>query len=147
MGRLSDLKGKKVYLDANIFIYFLEGLPPFKEVVKKIFQAIENSEVHAVTSELSLAEVLVKPFSDKNDFLVREYGELLVSKTSFDVLPIRRNILIEAAKIRSKNGYKLPDAIHMTTALTEKCVFFLTNDKRFGKTSGIHTLILSDLAK
>ena len=147
MGRIDELIGKSVYLDTNIFVYFLEGMSPFNEAMKKIFQSIENSDIHAVTSELSLAEVLVKPFSDKNDFLIRKYEELFVSKASFEVLPIKRNVLIEAAKVRFKNGCKLPDAIHIATALAEKCSYFLTNDKRFGKTSGIQTLLLSEIAK
>ena len=63
MGRLTGLTGP-VYLDANIFIYALEGYPDFQARITILLEAMDHQEIEALTSELTLAEVLVKPFRE-----------------------------------------------------------------------------------
>ncbi len=50
------LHGKRIYIDTNIFIYAVEGYSEFVEPLTSFFSAIDNSELEAVTSELTLAE-------------------------------------------------------------------------------------------
>ncbi len=61
MGLVTDLAGQSVYLDANIFIYALEGHERFAAVLTELFGAFDRGEIRAVTSESALAEALVKP--------------------------------------------------------------------------------------
>jgi predicted nucleic acid-binding protein len=55
MGLATELKGKRVYLDANIFIYALNGFAPYAAAITELFTAIDAGEVVAVTSELTVA--------------------------------------------------------------------------------------------
>ena len=64
MGLVSLCEGRLVYLDTNVFIYALEGYPAFAEPLAALFRGIDNGTCRAVTSELTLAEVLVKPIKD-----------------------------------------------------------------------------------
>ena len=64
MGLIDAVLGQRVYLDANIFIYALEGHARYLPVLSDLFKIIDRDEAQAVTSELTLAEVLVKPFAD-----------------------------------------------------------------------------------
>ena len=41
-----------------------------------------------------------------------------------------RTILVEAARQRATLGMRMPDAIHVATALAAGCDAFLTNDRR-----------------
>jgi predicted nucleic acid-binding protein len=66
MGSLSDLGGASVYLDANVFIYFLEGFAPASDFLGRLFAEIDAGRIRGVTSELTLAELLVKPIRDAN---------------------------------------------------------------------------------
>ena len=60
MGGLRNaLQGKKVYLDANIFIYSLEGIEPWATLLEDVFLGLTNQEFSAVSSSLSLSECLV----------------------------------------------------------------------------------------
>ena len=59
-------KGTRVYLDANVWIYALEGYAEFVASVTALFARIDAGELIALTSELRLAEVLVKPFANDN---------------------------------------------------------------------------------
>jgi hypothetical protein len=61
---LNAIRGERVYLDTNIFIYALEGYPDFVEELAELFESLDEGNLSAGTSELTLAEVLVRPFID-----------------------------------------------------------------------------------
>ncbi len=63
----------RVYLDANVWIYALEGHAAYAAPLKTLFARIDTGEITAITSALTLAEVLVKPFADGNTALQRLY--------------------------------------------------------------------------
>jgi predicted nucleic acid-binding protein len=70
MGLRKDLKGKRVYFDANVFIYLMEGYPSFENSLRDIRDSIFNSESSICTSELTLCEVLVPAFRANNTGLL-----------------------------------------------------------------------------
>jgi predicted nucleic acid-binding protein len=55
---LAPLRGVLTYLDANVLIYAMEQVPGFT-VAGDILRAIDRGEIHALTSDLTLAEALV----------------------------------------------------------------------------------------
>ncbi|HSF48619.1 MAG TPA: PIN domain-containing protein [Burkholderiales bacterium] len=145
---LKDLAdGERVYLDANVFIYAFEGFPAFLPVLTALFARMDRGELSAVTSELTLAEVLVKPLQDGNDFLRQRYEETLKSSSALAVIPVSRAVLSRAAWLRARHEtLKMPDAIHLATALAAGCNRFLTNDYCLAALPGIAVAMLSDLA-
>ena len=117
MGIMDIIKGQRIYLDTNIFIYALEAYPEYVSTLTSVFAAIDGGIIKAVTSELTLAEVLIKPMMDESDGLKNIYLETLQSSEALSVIPINRKILIEAARLRAMSEtLHLPDAIHLATA-------------------------------
>ncbi len=145
MGILDIIQGNLVYLDVNIWIYALEGYPDFWEEITLLFQAIDRGNLKAVTSELSLAEALVKPMQLQNESLQKAYKTAISNRQNVAVLPVEREILIQAAQLRSTSKLKLPDAIHGATALKAQCTSFLTNDRAFKEITNLHTVLLSEV--
>jgi predicted nucleic acid-binding protein len=137
MATLTAILGRTVYLDTNIFIYTVEGYAPEEAFLRELFAALEDGRFTAVTSELSLAEVLVKPFELGREDVVAVYTELLTASDRLAVLPVDRAILVEAARQRAALGMRMPDAIHVATALAAGCELFLTNDGRLRLPSGL----------
>lgn len=135
----------RVYLDTNIFIYALEGYPAFRPALTALFESLDQRELTAVTSELTLAEALVKPLIDRHTERQTAYLQLLQSTTSLHVVPVSREVLIAAAQLRADTTLKLPDAIHVATAQLTGCVCFLTNDTRIPTLTGLTVRQLSDL--
>lgn len=113
MARLT-LSGR-VYLDTNIFIYALEGYRTFRTAIATLFDALDRQELFAVTSELTLAEALVKPFLDRNVEREAAYLRILQPSASLQMLPVNRDVLVAAARLRAETSIKLPDAIHAAT--------------------------------
>ncbi len=138
-----------VYLDTNVFIYALEGYSEYMPILTDLFQAIDTGRISACTSELTIAEVLVKPMLDQNSELVTSYLKILQAGANFSVLPVDRSVLINAAKLRAefRSQVRLPDAIHLSSALSCGCDNFLTNDKRLKSVKSLNVVILADMIR
>lgn len=140
------IEGDRVYLDANIFIYALEAYPAYANVLAELFDAIDNGEILGVTSELTIAEVLIKPLAEGNFTLQNAYLDAIQSSDTLLTASINRDTLIEAAKIRASNpAIRMPDAIHAATAKIIGCKTIITNDRRFQAATGVKVALLSDM--
>lgn len=145
MGILDAIQGNRVYLDTNIWIYASEGYPAFIHDLTQLFQSIDRGNLSAVTSELSLAEALVKPFQNQDLAKQTIYKQLISNSQNLTVIPVNRDVLIEAARLRANVNIKLPDAIHAATALLTQCSTFVTNDQRFQNVPGLTVVLLSQI--
>ncbi len=141
------LKGQRVYLDTNIFIYHLIGYEPLRPQLDVVFGLIDREEFQAVTSELALAEILVKPFRDGNSDQQVQCRDFLESNPRIKLHPITRSILISAARIRAESALKLADAIHLGTAQTAGSTITLTNDLRLATAGNMEFVLLSDVER
>ncbi len=113
---VNAIRGRRVYLDANIFIYAVEGYPDLSEELTELFDSFDGGTLVAITSELTLAEVLVQPLMENNLEVEAAYRKAVQSSAVLEVVPISRDILVEAARLRSQQTkLKLPDAIHGAT--------------------------------
>jgi len=144
---LNAIQGERVYLDTNIFIYALEAYPAFVDELTELFESLDEGNLSAVTSELTLAEVLVRPFIDGNIERQTAYQHALQSSEVLEVVPVSRDVLIEAARLRSVANLRLPDAIHGATARLTGCATFLTNDRRLLAIPNIEVVLLSEMIK
>ena len=105
--------GARVYLDANVWVYALEGYADFVASLTALFTRIDAGDLIAVTSELTLAEVLVKPIATNNAALQQRYVEALEASDSLLVIPVSKALWIDAATLRAKHAtLKLPHAVH-----------------------------------
>lgn len=145
MGLIERLAGQRVYLDANVFIYAVEGSAVFAEVLPPLLAAVAQSTQAAVTSELALAEVLVHPFRDGDRRREEAFTRAVRTHGGLTVVPVSRAVLVEAARLRAAfPTLKLPDAIHAATARLNACGVLLTNDARFAAIPGVEILQLSE---
>jgi predicted nucleic acid-binding protein len=145
MGLLDLIKGDRVYLDANIWIYASEGVSDYSQSLSALFEAVDAGLLKLVTSELSLAEILVRPIKEGNVLEQETYTEAITSTDGSTSIPINREILIRAAGIRANTKLKLPDAIHAATAINAGCTTFLTNDKQFRTVQDLYVLLISQI--
>jgi predicted nucleic acid-binding protein len=117
----------RLYLDANVFIYAIEGNPDVADPLRQLFDLFRAGRGIGVTSELTLAEVLPKTSSVRR----RNYLNMIVWSRIFDLRPVSREILMETADYREHAGMpKLPDAIDVVTAIRSECRTLLSADLR-----------------
>ncbi len=147
MGLIDRIMGQRIYLDTNIFIYAVEGYAEYLDVLTELFEKMDQGALTAVSSELTLAEILVKPIKDENLKAQDIYQQILQTSVGLEMVPVTRDILIEAARIRAQFGQKLPDAIHLGTAYLHNCSVFLTNDKRIKGITGVSRVLIDELVE
>jgi len=111
------------------------------------FAHIDQRRIEVVTSEITLAECLVKPFADKDIFAVETYMALLGEQPSLPVVPISRSILLSAAQLRAETKLKLPDAIHVATAKWAECSAFVTNDQGIKESDDLRIIMWDQLSE
>jgi predicted nucleic acid-binding protein len=117
----------RLYFDANIFIYAIQGEPRIFNPLQELFGLLKAKQGVAVTSELTLAEVM----AGARDVDRRSYLDLIIWSRIFDLRPVSRDILLETADYRKAAGMpKLPDAIHAVTAIHAGCRTILSRDRR-----------------
>lgn len=128
---MNDAVPQSVYFDANAFVEMFEKDSSIAALIRTLIVDVEPIVLQRHTSELTLAELLVKPMSDRNDPLVQLYTGFVQTSDLLNVAPISRKVLCTAAMTRADDGaIRLPDAIHIATALEQECGWFVTGDKR-----------------
>jgi predicted nucleic acid-binding protein len=134
----------KLYFDANVFIYAVEGSDDIAGRLRTLFELLSSNLNLAVTSELTLAEVLPKADPIRR----RTYLELILYSGLFNLYPVTRDILMETADYRRIAGVskpdasmpKLPDAIHVVTAVRAGCGRILSFDRALKLPEGMRRL-------
>jgi len=129
MGLRDTIKGKRVYFDANIFIYLTEGFPSLVQSLRDIRDSIYHGESKICTSELTLCEALVPAFRADNTGLLMLYRRFMEERGAFELIPTTREIYIRASLFRAQIGLKTSDASHVSSAVAFECKVFLTNDR------------------
>ena len=146
MGWVAALKGALVGLDTAPLIYYIETHPTYLPMVDPFFDALGRGEFVAVTSVVTLLEVLVHPIRASDSALADEYRDLLFNSATVSTLDVTPPIAEEAARLRAVYNLRTPDAIQLATAITASATHFLTNDARLKVVSGIQVLVLDELA-
>lgn len=145
MGRLNELLGQRVYLDTNIIIYIVEGNEKFDNILNSLLAEMSANRIIAVTSEITIAEALVKPFQTKSQPDQDAFRAFMSPTRNLEMIPILREVLESSAQIRATTKLKLPDAIHWATARIHNCDSFLTNDHLFSNVDPNLTRLISEL--
>lgn len=128
MDWLVQLQGKVVGLDIAPLIYFMERHPKYYQSTDHFFRALNRGDFRAVTSTITLTEVLVHPLRLGNTELARQYRTILTNSPELSIFPISIEVAEIAANLRASHNLRTPDAIQIATAIQQKSSFFLTND-------------------
>jgi predicted nucleic acid-binding protein len=118
-----------LYLDTNILISLFEGQHPRQLTLRAFMNlAIGSGNVAFHTSALSFSELLVKPYRTKDEVLAQHYLQLARSTDWLTVHQVAPIVIETAAALRAGTSLRLPDAIHVATAMLADCDHILTFD-------------------
>jgi predicted nucleic acid-binding protein len=137
-------RARRISLDTAPFIYFIEVDPRFAPLVRPLLEAISLGEKQAVSSIVTLAELLVKPIQQQRLDLARRYRDTLMGQPHLRLVSVESDVAEEAARIRARYGFRLPDAIQLATAALEDAEVFVTNDARLRSFDEVRVVVLDD---
>ncbi|MCC6139719.1 MAG: PIN domain-containing protein [Nitrospira sp.] len=132
-------------LDTNLFIYFLEDHPRYGAWCAALFDRIERGRNPAVTSTVTLLELLVQPYRDHKEELAQKIFALASTYPKIHWVPVTVTVADHAAELRARYRLSTPDAIQLATALGHKAARFYGNDKALRRVEEIECVILDDL--
>lgn len=119
---------QKVYLDSNLYISALNK-DALTEHIVALFEQAEAGTLQIVSSVLVYGEVIKKSSTAVYGHTMQFLDVLPVTYT-----PLDKTVMLLAAKLRlSHPALKLPDAIHIATALINNCEELLSEDKQLTK--------------
>lgn len=131
-----------VALDSNVFIAFLSQDDEFYQPALSIIKRIDTGKLQAVCSAIVYGEVV---YTATKESAIAEVGNFFDRLTHCANVPADKKVCVKAAELRIKYpSLKLPDAIHLATAILAKADIFVTADKPLVKIAAneIKTIML-----
>lgn len=133
---------RRIALDTSVFIYQLEANPRYLELTDPVFEWLSRPGSEAITSTITMMELLVPAYRSGGELRVDEFYALLTDFPALDWVPPTLKIADIAARIRAAHGLRTPDALQAATAVHSGATGLITNDSVFERVENIETLVL-----
>lgn len=133
---------RRIALDTSVFIYQLESNPRYLAFTDHIFAWIEKPYSRAVTSTITMTELLIQAYRDSDDDRVDHFYGLLSTYPNLEWIAPDLQIADLAAQIRALDRLRTPDALQAATAVRTQATALITNDPVFARVRGFETLVL-----
>jgi len=137
---------RRIALDTSIFIYQFEPNPKYFPYTDSIFRWLEQPGSAAITSTITMTELLVQPYRDGNQQRADEFYGLLSTYPNLGWIAPNLEIADLAARIRALHRLRTPDALQAATAVHMLSTGLITNDPVFERVEGLETMVLDELA-
>jgi len=136
---------ERIGIDTNLFIYFLEDHSRYGAWCASLFERIERGRNPAVTSTVTLLELLVQPYRKQKEELAQKIFALTSTYPKIEWVPVTMNLADRAAELRARYRLSTPDAIQLATAIGRNATRFYGNDRSLRRVKEIECLIVDDL--
>ena len=136
---------RRIALDTSIFIYQLEANPKYLAHTDPIFLWLERPGSTAITSTLTMTELLVLPYREGDEQRANDFYGLLSTYPNLEWVAPNLEIAELAARIRAFHRLQTPDALQAATAVHSLATGLITNDPVFERLESFETLVLGRL--
>jgi predicted nucleic acid-binding protein len=134
-----------IALDTSVFIYQLEANARYLALTDRVFSWLEKLNSRAVTSTITMTELLVQPYRDSDDQRVDAFYALLSTYPNLGWIAPNLEIADTAARFRALHRLRTPDALQAATAAHSGATGLITNDAVFERVQTFETLVLDSL--
>jgi predicted nucleic acid-binding protein len=142
--RLFLRRHRKIALDTSVFIYQLEANARYLALTDVVFSWLERSGHTAVTSTITMTELLVPSYRTGDEHRVDEFYALLSTYPNLDWIPPDLNLADSAARLRALHRLRTPDALQAATAIHAIATALITNDPAFVRVKDFETAVLDN---
>lgn len=140
-------KYRFVGLDTMGFIYHFEKNEIYQPFTIALFNSIESGVIKAVTSIITLLEVLVKPKKEENKNLIEEYKFIFQTFPNLKIIYLDEKIADVASSLRAKYNIKTPDAIQVASAILSGAKAFVTNEPSLKRIDNLDIIIMKEMLR
>jgi uncharacterized protein len=136
---------RRIALDTSVFIYQLEANSRYVALTDPVFTWLERREHSAVTSTITMTELLAPAYRAGGEQQVDVFYALLTKYPNLDWIAPSLAIADIAARIRATHRLRTPDALQAATAVHARATGLITNDAVFERVEGVESLVLEQL--
>jgi predicted nucleic acid-binding protein len=133
---------RRIALDTSVFIYQLEANARYLGLTDLVFSWVERAGHQAVTSTITMTELLVPSYRDGDEHRVDAFYGLLSTYPNLRWIAPDLEVADLAAKLRAAYRLRTPDALQAATALRAQATGFITNDPVFARIGEFETAVL-----
>jgi predicted nucleic acid-binding protein len=144
LGLVDEVRGQRICIDTAPIIYFIEHHAKYQNIIRPVFAEIASGNIEAITSTITLLEVLVHPLRTGDETLAEKYRDILLSSEGLTTFEIFHEVSEMASRLRAKYSIRTHDAIQIAVGILYHAAKFLTNDPNLKKVPGIEVLVLDD---
>ena len=133
-------------IDTNIFISVVNKEKGYAQSTKKVLDWIDEGKIKGIVSTIVLAEICSgydttqqqESKKERDDFLAHVLGS-----SNYEIADVTVPVALDGGNLRSKEGFKLPDALIIASALRYGAEYLISNDEPVGK-GGRRAAVLPD---
>jgi predicted nucleic acid-binding protein len=115
------------------------------DLADPVFAWIEQPGHAAVTSTITMTELLVRPYRDGDEDRVNLFYGLLIRYPNLEWIAPDLQVADLAAQLRAHDRLSTPDALQAATAAHSQATGFVTNDPIFQRVEAFETLLFDAL--
>lgn len=122
---------ERAYIDSGIVMRLVEGEP---QAHKRLFDRVAELK-RLVTSVVTRTECMVIARRTRSQPVIELY-DVSFDAPDMELVNVDRAVADEACEVRATFGLKVPDAIHIATAVIATCPLILTSDSDLVRCQG-----------
>jgi predicted nucleic acid-binding protein len=144
---LSDelLRLQTIFIDTAPIIYYIEAHPQFGPLAREVVNSFSSGKLLALSSVITLAEVLPKPVENGNVELAQKFSTFLKNGKNIRLLEITASVAELAGNLRGRYpSLKALDAIQIAVSISAGADAFVTNDIGLKKIDELNVIVLKE---
>lgn len=135
---------RRIAIDSSVFIYHIEAHPKYVALTDAVFSWLDDPTSRGVTAALTMTEILVVPYRNRDEKLVDDFYGLFSTYPNLDWISVDLQVADVAARLRAAYGLRTPDALQAAIAIQTEATALITNDPVFRRVSGFAPIVLDD---
>jgi predicted nucleic acid-binding protein len=135
---------RRIGIDTPVFIYYIEQSSPRASAASDLLRSVEDGRLEAITSVVTLLEVMIRPLRLGRPEIADAYEALLGDIPNLSIVNLDARAARIGAELRATYGLRTPDAMQIAACLAHGAEAFITNDRRLRRVTGIDVKVLED---
>jgi predicted nucleic acid-binding protein len=123
----------------------MEANARYLALTDSVFSWVERTGHEAVTSTITMTELLVPSYGDNDERTIDEFYGLLSTYPNLRWIAPDLETADVAARMRATYRLRTPDALQAATALRADATGLITNDAAFARIKELETVVLDRL--
>ena len=123
------LAAGRIALDAEVFLALVDDESPHAVAAQAIFTAVAAGQIQAVTSVLTVYELMAVPLGAGDMETAARYERILCNSANLSLVAADSAVMVAAALLRATAKISTADAMQLASAQATGCRLFVSGER------------------